>query len=139
MINVKMTLEAGECNGIFCLRVADKENNISFQPDLRPGMNKLNLDVKTPNTLKFYLNGKDHKRDTVVDPISRKIVKDKYVKVVDFQIDNKPFDQNRIKQMFVLESENNGTIKSSYWGFNGCAEFDLPYEDSLDLHLSNLL
>ena len=44
MINVKMTLEAGECNGIFCLRVADKENNISSQPDLQPGINKLNLE-----------------------------------------------------------------------------------------------
>ena len=139
MIDVTIIIEAGYCNGLFDVKISDNNNNISFEPKLNPGLNEINLKLKLPNKLVFHLTGKNYKKDTIIDPVSKKIIQDRYIKIVDFKVDNKPFDENRIKQMFLLKSENNGIINSSYWGFNGFVEFDLPHDNSLDLHLSNLV
>ena len=67
------------------------------------------------------------------------VLRDKYIRVTEFIVDQKPFDPNRIAQMFTLLTEHNETVYSSYWGFNGTVELDMPYKSSLEYHLSNLI
>ena len=139
MIDVKIILEAGECNGFFDLCILDQDKNILQRPILSSGKNEINFRCHIPNQLSFKLSNKNNKRDTVVDPLHGNVVRDKYIKVIDFYVDNKPLDRNRTKQMFTLVSENHGTIQSAYWGFNGTVDLDMPYKNSFEFHLSNLV
>ena len=139
MTDVSLTLEAGECNGLFDLTISDMHNNIAIKPNLVQGTNKVDLKIELPNKLIFELNGKNNESDTLVDTLSGQVLRDKYIRVVDFIVDKKPFDPNRIAQMFTLSTENNETVYSSYWGFNGTVELDIPHKNSLEYHLSNLI
>lgn len=133
-----MLVEAGECNGFFDLKIFDQQQTVQLNPEFKQGINEIILDLDLPNTLFFDLQGKNHDCDTEVDDKGN-IIRDKYLKVIEFLVDNKPVKSDKTKQMFILQSENNGEIHSSYWGFNGKVELDLTYESALDFHLSNLL
>ena len=139
MTDVSLTLEAGEWNGIFDLTISDMHNNIAIKPSLSKGVNKVDLKLELPNKLIFELNGKNNESDTLVDTLSGQVLRDKYIRVTEFIVDQKPFDPNRIAQMFTLLTEHNETVYSSYWGFNGTVELDMPYKSSLEYHLSNLI
>jgi len=139
MIDIKIILEAGECNGFLNLCILDQNKNVLQQPRFDLGKNEINFRCNIPNRLNFKLSNKNNNRDTVVDPLHGNVVRDKYIKIIDFYVDNKPLDRNRVKQMFTLVTEKNGTVQSAYWGFNGCVELDMPYNNSFEFHLSNLV
>jgi len=139
MMDVKIILEAGECNGFLDVCILDQHKNVLLKPQLNLGKNEINFRCELPNRLNFILSNKNNRRDTVVDPLHGGVVRDKYIKVIDFYVDHKPLDRNRTKQMFTLFTENNGTIQSAYWGFNGNVELMMPYKSSFEFHLSNLV
>ena len=139
MTKINFIIEAGECNGLMKLDILDSNDTVLYKPEIKNGTNNIEIEVKTPCVLFLKVYGKNHNRDTLVDPATHKVVKDKYLKITDVYIDNKPLDKNKVQQMFVLESENNGKIHTSYWGFNGIVSFELLQEDSLELHLANML
>lgn len=139
MINLKLHLDVGKSNGIMDLTITD-HNGKAYEIDkLAEGKNTLEIGVDTPNKLTFNLSGKDNRRDTILDPSTGKISKDKFIKVLGVEIDGKPLNEHRVAQMFVLETEDQPKqINSAFWGFNGSVKFDLPHQDALDLHLANL-
>ena len=139
MTKINLIVEAGECNGLMKLDISDSTNTILSTPNLKSGVNDIEVEVKTPCVLLLHVSGKNPNRDTLVDPATHKVVQDKYLKILDVYIDNKPLDRNKVQQMFVLESESKGKINTSYWGFNGIVSFELLYKDSLELHLANIL
>ena len=139
MTKINLIIEAGECNGLMKLDILDSNDTVLYKPEIKNGTNNIEIEVKIPCVLFLKVYGKNHNRDTLVDPATHKVVKDKYLKITDVYIDNKPLDKNKVQQMFVLESENNGKIHTSYWGFNGTVSFELLQEDSLELHLANML
>ena len=139
MIGIKILLEAGECNGFFDMAVQDHLGNILSDPKLHSGTNTVEFRCSLPNTLRFVLSGKDNRRDTVVDPIHGSIIQDKFVNVLDFYVDNKPLNVNKTKKLFTLHTEDDVKIRSSYWGFNGTVDLDMPYKNSFEFHLSNLV
>jgi len=139
MTKINLIVEAGECNGLMKLDISDSTNTILSTPNLKSGVNDIEVEVKTPCVLLLHVSGKNPNRDTLVDPATHKVVQDKYLKILDVYIDNKPLDRNKVQQMFVLESESKGKINTSYWGFNGIVSFELLHKDSLELHLANIL
>jgi hypothetical protein len=138
MINFKITIQAGESNGVMSLTIDDVRKNNYPVETLVEGTNIISFDVSVPNKLIFTISGKDNKKDTVLDKGTGEIIKDKFVKVGGLDIDGKPLNKHRVAQMFVLKTVDGDEIKSAFWGFNGTVELDLPYEDALDFHLSNL-
>ena len=138
MIKIKLHLDVGESNGVMDLKITDHNSRTYHDNTLSQGKNIVELDVYTPNTLIFDLSGKNNRRDTVLDKRTGEIVRDKFIKMVGVEIDGKPLNEHRVAQMFTLKTETNEEIKSAFWGFNGRVYFDLPYEDALDLHLTNL-
>ncbi len=138
MIKIKLIIEAGESNGVLNLLITDNKKTIELKPKIKSGLNEIDFKLETPNVLIFEVSGKTP-RDTVIDKASNKILRDKYLKVLGFHIDDKPLDTHKVQQMFVLDSEKNGKIQSSYWGFNGTVAFELTHKDSLALHLANKL
>ena len=139
MTKINLIIEAGECNGVMKLDVSSSAHTMLSTPEIKSGVNDLEVEVKTPCMLLLKVSGKDPDRDTLIDPATHRIVKDKYLKILDVYIDNKPLDRNKVQQMFVLESDTKGKINTSYWGFNGVVTFELLQEDSLELHLANML
>ena len=139
MTKINLIVEAGESNGLMMLDISDSTNTVLSTPNLKSGVNDIEVEVKTPCVLLLHVSGKNPNRDTLVDPATHKVVKDKYLKILDVYIDNKPLDRNKVQQMFVLESESKGKINTSYWGFNGIVSFELLHKDSLELHLANIL
>jgi len=139
MTKINLIVEAGECNGLMKLDILDSIDTVLYNPKIKNGTNNIELEVKTPCVLFLKVYGKNRNRDTLVDPATHKVVKDKYLKILDVYIDNKPLDRNKVQQMFVLESESKGKINTSYWGFNGIVSFELLHKDSLELHLANIL
>lgn len=140
MTKINLIIEAGEYNGLMKLDISiTKDGTVLYNPEIKNGINNIEIEVKIPCVLFFKIYGKNPNRDTLIDPATHRVVKDKYLKITDVYIDNKPLDKNKVQQMFVLESENNGKIHTSYWGFNGIVSFELLQEDSLELHLANML
>jgi hypothetical protein len=137
-MKIKFKIKTNECNGFFVLKILDKDMKTIANPKFRNGINDCNLELLLPNCLHFHLSGKNHKRDTIVDPISKKIIKDKSLQILDIEVDGKRLNKNRIAKMFTLETEDKNKINSAYWGFNGCVKWSLDYTDSLELHLDNL-
>ena len=138
MIKLLLHLEVGECNGVMDFKITDVKNRDYEIGKLSPGENIVELDVDTPNKLVFSLSGKQKGRDTILEKGTGKIVQDKFIKITSVEIDSKPLTPHRVAQMFVLHTETKEQINSAYWGFNGHVNFDLPYEDALDMHLSHL-
>jgi hypothetical protein len=139
MTEIELVLEAGECNGLMTISITDKNKSFVSRPTLHEGVNKIKLSTIMPNTLIISLDNKNNRKDTILDSQSQKVIKDKYVKVIDFIMDGKPFPKDRVSQMFEIKTRSNGTIKTSYWGFNGEVTLDLPHDDSLKTHLSNII
>jgi len=138
MINLLLHLEVGESNGVMNLTIVDHHDKIYWSDKLSEGKNVVELDVDTPNKLVFNLSGKNNRRDTILDKSTGKILKDKFIKITSVEINGKPLNKNVVAKMFVLHTESKEQINSSFWGFNGSVDFDLPYADALDLHLTNL-
>jgi hypothetical protein len=138
MIELTLIVEAGESNGLMSLVISDKVGKVYQIKPLCEGKNQIEIAVETPNKLIFTLTGKNNRHDTLLDSKTGTIIKDKFIKITGVEIDGKPLNENRVAQMFTLRTQENREINSAFWGFNGCVEFDLPYADSLDLHLTNL-
>ena len=136
-MQIKLEIDASEYNGFLNLEVFDKNKKLSVIPKFVTGYNSLNLEVSIPNTLYFNLSGKNHKRDTLIDSNTNKIIKDKSLQIIGMSIDGKPLNKNRVAKMFYLKTEENKLINSAYWGFNGSVELALNCKDSLEYHLSN--
>ena len=137
MTNIKIKFEAGECNGFFDMVIKNETKDLNFSPFISQKQNSVNLDITLPNKIFFHLSGKNHNFDSELDE-QNNIIHDKFIKITDLAVDNKPVDADVVKKLFVLKTENNREINSVYWGFNGVAELDLSYKTSLDFHLSNL-
>ena len=138
MTKINFIIEAGECNGVMNAHITDSNETLSIVPSLKKGINNLEIVLDTPNTLKITLSGKTH-RDTRIDPVTNNIIQDKYLKMIDVLIEGKPLDRNKVQQMFVIDTEKNGEIRTSYWGFNGTVAMDPEHEDPLHLHLYNII
>lgn len=138
MTKVNFIMEAGECNGVMDVTITDSNETLSISPRLQKGINNIEILLKTPNILKIDLCGKTH-RDTRMDPVTKNIIQDKYLKMLDVLIEGKPLDRNKVQQMFVIDTEKNGKIRTSYWGFNGTVSMHLEHEDPLYLHLYNII
>ena len=138
MINVALQLEIGECNGTMQMVVTNERGTIKIKPTLDEGITTIKFETQMPDKVYLQLSGKDNRRDTIMDSQSQKVIKDKYIKVVELKVDGKPLPQSKVQQMFNLQTDGYGSIKSAYWGFNGKVVMDFPYPDSLEYHLQNL-
>jgi hypothetical protein len=138
MTDIVLQLEIGECNGTMQIVVTNERGTVKVNPVLTEGVTTVKFDTEIPDKVYIQLSGKDNRRDTIIDPQSQKVIKDKYIKVIELKVDGKPLPQSKVQQMFNLETDKHGTINSSYWGFNGKVVMDFPYSDSLEYHLQNL-
>ena len=111
MTKINFIIEAGECNGVMNAHITDSNETLSIVPSLKKGINNLEIVLDTPNTLKITLSGKTH-RDTRIDPVTNNIIQDKYLKMIDVLIEGKPLDRNKVQQMFVIDTEKNGEIRT---------------------------
>lgn len=82
---------------------------------------KVELNVALPGTVKFVFSGKDNNHDTIVDKDGR-VIEDMFVKVQRIALDGFETDTIFLNQRLNLETESNGTITTSYIGFNGVME-----------------
>lgn len=138
MIEFKITIQAGESNGVMALAINDIRKKSYPVEALVEGTNVISFEVVVPNKLIFSVSGKNNRRDTVVDKETGEIIQDKFIKVIGLEVDGKPLNEHRVAQMFMLKTVDGDKINSAFWGFNGMIELDLPYEDALDFHLNNL-
>ena len=137
MMRIRLTAEFGLSRGIMGLSIRDNDGGAYPTPQFHPGVNYIELEVNAPKTLIFTVIGK-HTRDTVVDPNTGKIVRDKYINITNVEVDGKPLKPETVMDLFLCKTWHHGESKSAFWAFEGNVEFEIPYSDPLDWHLASL-
>ena len=84
--------------------------------------------VNFPADFAIRLAGKEP-GDTQVDS-NGNIVKDKYIKIVNIEVDGLPCRQHYVHQNITLHTADNQEIVTSYWGFNGTVTLDFSEANS---------
>lgn len=84
--------------------------------------------INFPADFKILIDGKGP-FDTQVDT-DGKIVKDKYIKILNIEVDGLACRPHYVHQNITLHTADDQKIVTSYWGFNGTVTLDFSESNS---------
>jgi hypothetical protein len=112
-VNIELSFEFGEVNGVMSVDLNINRENIKVTPENKT----VQVLTTLPTAVIISINGKKP-NDTIVDE-NGNIIADKYVKLTDIKFDYFPVNEIFLHQKIKFNTENHGIITTSYFGFNG--------------------
>jgi hypothetical protein len=126
-IDLEFIFEFGKFNNRSMAVEGILNDNILTANIDNPKLNFQNLLL--PAQLKIKFLGKTFGKDTEVDS-NGNIIKDMYVKIIEIKVDNLIIPKWVIEKKLFYVTETGETLNTSYIGFNGTMNFDIPENNS---------
>lgn len=85
-------------------------------------------EITFPAEFEITLSGKGP-GDTVIDSDGN-IIKDKYIEILNIEVDRIPCVPHYVHQRVTLETEDGQEVTAAYWGFNGVVKLNFKEANS---------
>ena len=129
MSELKIDLEAGECNGYMNTEIYVNDQLICCPNFVNSNNLILDIPVNFPFDLRIQVSGKNLNTDTHVE--DGKIVRDKYVKLKQLYVARYPVNEGVLYNMCLFHPQDKPAEKTNYFYCNGSAVLNFQAPDAM--------
>jgi hypothetical protein len=133
--SIELEFKIGHCNGTMSMQIFVDDAKVADYSAFEQEQLIFKQIIDWPAVIKIVISNKNLSCDTEVDASGR-ILRDKYIELKKVTVDNLDSSMQFMKTV-TLNTDNNESLNTLYWGFNGTVSLKFDQADSFAWHLTH--